>query len=107
MAEVLLIIFGLSLIIERVTDKILYLIPVSTKRYYAWFVSTILGLLISFFFRFGIMKELGLAAASNIAAWLDYLITGILLASGSEPVHSIVAALAVKKDEIEKRVKGA
>jgi hypothetical protein len=43
----------------------------------------------------------------TIAAWLDYLITGILLASGSEPVHSIVAALAMKKEEIQKRVKGA
>jgi hypothetical protein len=90
-----------------VTEKILYLIPAHNKKYYAWVVSTLLGLLISFLFRFGIMKELGLVTASSMAAWLDYVVTGVLLASGSEPVHSIVAALALKKEEIEKKVKRA
>jgi len=106
MGKVLLIVLGLSLIIERVTDKILYLIPSHPKRLYAWIVSTALGILISFAFRLGIMRELGLVSGSEIAAWLDYLVTGILLASGSEPVHSLVSALAIKKDELEKRVKG-
>jgi|GEM_PF-939352 len=106
MAKVLLGVLGLSLIIERVTDKILHLVPARARRPYAWLVSTVLGLLVSFIFRFGIMKELGLVAGSEIAAWLDYLVTGILLASGSEPVHSIVTALAIKKDELQKRVKG-
>lgn len=105
MAKVLLGVLGLSLIIERVTDKILYLVPARRRRIYAWLVSSVLGLLISFLFRFGIMTELGLVAGSGMAAWLDYLITGILLASGSEPVHSIVSALAIKKDELQKRVK--
>jgi hypothetical protein len=106
MGKVLLLVLGLSLIIERVTDKILYLIPARPRRLYAWIVSTVLGLLISFSFRLGIMRELGLVSCSNLAAWLDYLITGILLASGSEPVHSVVSALAIKKDELQKRVKG-
>jgi hypothetical protein len=106
MSKVLLVVLGLSLIIERVTDKILCLIPARPRRYYAWIVSTALGLLISFTFRFGIMRELGLVAGSEMASWVDYLVTGILLASGSEPVHSIVSALAIKKDELQKRVTG-
>ena len=106
MGKMLVVVFGLSLIIERVTEKILYLVPVRPRNVYAWVVSTVLGLCICFVFRFGIMTELGMASGSRIAAWLDYLITGFLLASGSEPVHSIVAALASKKDELQKRVKG-
>lgn len=106
MGKILLIVFGLSLIIERVTEKILYLVPAHPRKIYAWIVSTALGLLICFVFRFGIMRELGLVSGSVIATWLDYLVTGILLASGSEPVHSIVSALAIKKDEMQKRVKG-
>jgi hypothetical protein len=105
MGEIMLIVIGLSLIIERVTEKILYLVPAHPKNIYGWIVSTLLGLLICFLFRFGIMRELGLASGSTVAAWLDYLITGILLASGSEPVHSIVSALASKKEELQKRVK--
>jgi hypothetical protein len=107
MGEILLIVFGLALIIERVTDKVLHLVPAHPKKIYAWMVSTALGLVICFVFRFGIMRELGMVSGLAIAAWLDYLITGILLASGSEPVHSIVAALDMKKEEIQKRVKGA
>ena len=107
MGEILLIVFGLALIIERVTEKIVHLLPAGPKKVYAWAVSTALGLLICFAFRFGIMRELGLISGLALAAWLDYLITGILLASGSEPVHSIVEALAIKKQELQKRVKGA
>ncbi|KPK63537.1 hypothetical protein AMJ83_06420 [candidate division WOR_3 bacterium SM23_42] len=106
MGKVLILVFALSLVIERVTDKILYLVPARPRKIYAWIVSTALGLLISFVFRFGIMKELGLVTGLEIACWLDYLVTGILLASGSEPVHSIIDALAFKKEELQKRVKG-
>ncbi|MBE0432402.1 hypothetical protein IBX73_02920 [candidate division WOR-3 bacterium] len=106
MVRVVVAVVGLSLIIERVTDKILYLVPARSRKLYAWLVSTTLGLLISFLFRFGLMKELGLAASSQIADWLDYLITGIMLAAGSEPVHSLVGVLAMKNAELRKRVKG-
>jgi hypothetical protein len=81
-------------------------VPVRSRTLYAWLVSTGLGLLISFLFRFGLMKELGLVAGSQIADGLDYLITGVMLAAGSEPVHSLVGVLAMKKAELQKRVKG-
>jgi hypothetical protein len=103
MGRVLVAVLGLSLIIERVTEKVLYLVPARSRKLYAWLTSTALGLLITFVFRFGIMKELGLMASSEIAGWLDYLVTGILLAAGSEPLHSLVGVLATKKAELQKR----
>lgn len=106
MVSVVVAMLGLSLIIERVTDKVLCLVPARSRALYAWLVSIGLGLLISFLFRFGLMRELGLIASSQIADWLDYLITGIMLAAGSEPVHSLVGVLAMKKSELQKRVNG-
>lgn len=106
MGRVLVAALGLSLIIERVTEKILHLVPARSRKVYAWLASTTLGLLITFLFRFGIMNELGLVASSEIAGWLDYLVTGILLAAGSEPIHSLVGVLATKKEEIQQRVIG-
>jgi hypothetical protein len=105
MGKVLLLLLGLSLITERVTEKILYAVPINHKKIYFWIISTCLGLLISFSFRFGIIEELGLISRSHIAYWVDYVVTGLLIASGSEPVHSIVAALAFKKDELKKKAK--
>ncbi|MDH4211466.1 MAG: hypothetical protein OEV79_08460 [candidate division WOR-3 bacterium] len=105
MGRILIAVLGLSLIIERVTEKILHLVPARKKKLFAWLTSTALGLLISFVFRFGLMKELGLTGSSEIASWLDHLVTGILLAAGSEPIHSLVDVLAAKKEELQKRVK--
>ncbi len=105
MAKVLMLVLGLSLITERVTDKILYVTAIKNKKVFSWFVSTILGLLISYSFSFGIIRELGLSADSPTAAWVDYLLTGLLIASGSEPIHSIIDALAFKRDELKKKAK--
>ncbi len=106
MGRVLVALMGLSLIVERVTEKVLYLVPAHRRKPYAWLISTALGVAIAFGFRFGIMKELGLVAGSEMAAWLDYGMTGVLLAAGSEPIHSLVGVLATKKDELQKRVNG-
>lgn len=101
--KVIIFLLGLSLIVERVTEKILYLLPASRRRIYAWAVSLTLGLLITFIFRFGIIRELGLTAQSRIACWLDYGLSGVLVATGSEPVHSLIDALAWKRDELKRR----
>jgi len=105
MGKVLILLLGLSLIIERVTEKILCAVPINNKKVYSWIISSCLGLIISFSFRFGVIEELGLISSSHIAHWVDYLVTGLLVASGSEPVHSIVTALAFKKDELKKKAK--
>jgi hypothetical protein len=105
MAKVLILILGLSLIIERVTEKILYVLPVRNKKPYSWILGTLLGLLISFSFRFGIVRELGLSSSSYVAHWLDHFITGILIACGSEPIHSIIDALAFKREELKRKIR--
>lgn len=105
MGKVLVALLDLSLVVERVTEKILYLLPKDRSRIYAWIISSLLGLVISFSFRFGFIKELGLETGSHIAQWVDYFISGLLIASGSEPIHSIVDALSFKRDELKRKAK--
>ncbi len=105
MGKVLVLLFALSLIVERITEKILYVIPNNKNRVVPWLLSTALGLIVAFSFRFGFIKELGLTTGSNLSQWVDYFISGFLIACGSEPVHSIVEGLAYKKDELKRKAK--
>ncbi len=103
MGNVIVFLLGLSLIVERVTEKILYLLPAPRRRPFAWALSLALGLLIAFGFKFGVIRELGLAAHGRVAAGLDFALSGVLIAAGSEPVHSLVDALAWKRAELKRR----
>lgn len=105
MGKVLILLLALSLIVERVTEKFLHILPQGRNRAYAWVISTALGLVIAFTFQFGFIKELGLESGSNLSRWVDYLITGLLIACGSEPIHSIVDGLAYKRDELKRKAK--
>ncbi len=105
MGRILIAALRLSLIIKRMTEKMLDMVPARKKILFAWLTSSGLGLLISFVFRFGLMKELGLSGIPAIAGWLAHLVTGIMLAAGGEPTHSLVDALAAEKEELQKRVK--
>lgn len=105
MGNALILLLGLALIIERVTEKILYIVQTQNNRLYAWLVSIFLGILISFTFRFGFIQELGLSSSLQIAQWVDYVITGLLIASGSEPIHSLIEILALKKKELKQKTK--
>ncbi len=105
MGKVLILLLALSLIVERVTEKILYILPRGRNRAYAWVISTALGLVIAFAFQFGFIRELGLESGSNLSHWVDYLISGLLIACGSEPIHSIVDGLAFKRDELKRKAK--
>ncbi|MGQ9465098.1 MAG: hypothetical protein ACUVQ3_01325 [bacterium] len=105
MGKVLILLLALSLIVERVTEKILHIIPPGRNQVYSWIISTALGLVISFAFQFGFIRELGLNSGSDLSQWVDYLITGLLIACGSEPIHSIVDGLAYKRDELKRKAK--
>ncbi len=105
MGKAVIFLLGLSLIIERVTEKILCVVPTQNRRIYAWLVSTFLGILISFAFRFGIIQQLGLSSSLRIAQWVDYIVTGLLIASGSEPIHSLIEILALKKKELTRKTR--
>lgn len=105
MGKILILLLALSLIVERITEKILFILPAGRNRVYAWIISTALGLIIAFSFKFGFIRELGLTTGSNLSQWVDYLISGLLIACGSEPIHSIVDGLAYKKDELKRKAK--
>ncbi len=105
MGKIVVLLLALSLIVERLTEKILYLLPGNNRRLWSWIVSIALGLLISFCFQFGFLSELGLKIGSNISQWVDYTLSGILIACGSEPLHSIVDGLAYKRDELKRKAK--
>ncbi|MCX7994321.1 MAG: hypothetical protein N3A65_00900 [candidate division WOR-3 bacterium] len=105
MGKVVVLLLALSLIVERVTEKILYLFPDMKKRLFARIVSTALGVIIAFSFNFGFIRELGLIAGSNLAHSIDCIITGLLIACGSEPIHSIVDGLAYRKEELKRKAK--
>ncbi len=106
MGRVVILLLALSLIVERITEKILLLCPKANKGVYAWIISIGLGLIISFSFNFGFINELGLKSSSNVSQFVDYILTGILIACGSEPIHSIVQALSYKKEELKRKAKG-
>ncbi|MGB9720776.1 MAG: hypothetical protein ACPL28_04760 [bacterium] len=105
MGKILILLLALSLIVERVTEKILFILPSGRSRVYSWIISTGLGLIIAFSFQFGFIGELGLNTGSNIANWVDYVVSGLLIACGSEPIHSIVDGLAYKRDELKRKAK--
>lgn len=105
MGKILILLLALSLIVERVTEKILYILPKGRNRVYAWVISTILGLVISFSFQFGFISEIGLENGSKMSQWVDYFLSGLLIACGSEPIHSIVDGLAYKRDELKRKAK--
>ncbi|MEO0143229.1 MAG: hypothetical protein ABIL15_07755 [candidate division WOR-3 bacterium] len=106
MGRIVLLLLTLSLIVERITEKILSLLPKKNNKYFAWIITIILGLLISFSFRFAFLQELGLKEGTNVGQVVDYILSGILIACGSEPVHSIVDALSFKRDELKRKAKG-
>jgi hypothetical protein len=106
MAKVVLLLVALSLIVERITEKVLYMLPPRRSRAYAWLISMVLGLAISFSFNFGFIGELGLEAGSHTGRWVDLFLSGLLIACGSEPVHSIVDGLSFKRDELKRKAKG-
>ncbi len=105
MGKLIFLLLALSLIVERITEKILYVLPAGKNRVYAWLISTILGLVIAYTFRFGFITELGLNGNSNFSSLVDYFVSGLLIACGSEPVHSIVDGLAYKREELKRKAR--
>ncbi len=104
MGDTFFLLVFLSILIERVTEKLLYLLP-RPKRILSWIVSSILALLVTFLFRIGLLNLMGISANTSAAQVLDYVITGLLIASGSEPIHAIFKALEYKKEEIKGKAK--
>lgn len=100
------LIFTISLIIERALEQISDFIPKKIRKKAMWILSAILSLIITFVGRIGVLKELGiLQGEKQIIYFLDYFLTGLIISSGSEPVHSLIISLESKKEELKQKVK--
>ncbi len=97
------LIFAISLIIERALEQISDFIPKKRRKKAMWFFSTIIALIITLV---GILKEFGLIQGENqIIYFFDYFLTGLIISSGSEPVHSLIISLENKKEELKHKVR--
>lgn len=68
---------------------------VMTKRFILQMSGCFLGVILC------VKGDLGLfhlLKASGIAAWVDYLLTGILIGTGTEPIHSLIRFLQAKNE---------
>ncbi len=100
------LIFAISLVIERSLEQISDFIPKKKRKKTIWILSTILSLVITFVGKIGVLKELGiLQGEREIIYFLDYFLTGLIISSGSEPVHSLIVALESKKEELKQKAK--
>lgn len=61
----------------------------------------IIGILLSWGLDIGILHELELVTD---AKWQDYVLTGLAIGGGTEPIHSLVAFLGYKKEEKKSEV---
>jgi hypothetical protein len=61
----------------------------------------IIGILPSWRLNIGILHELELVTDAKYL-WQDYVLTGLAIGGGTEPIHSLVAFLGYKKEEEKK-----
>ncbi len=99
------LIFALSLVIERALEQISEFIPRKRRKKVMWLLSMVLSLIITFICKIGVLRELGIIQGNGIVYFLDYFLTGLIISSGSEPVHSLIIALESKKEELKQKVK--
>ncbi len=70
------------------------------KRRITLVVGMVLGVAVAFFWRLGMLKLLGLWDAIALQ-WVDYVITGLVIGTGSAPVHSLIGLLQKSRDAVE------
>uniref|UniRef100_A0A7C4YHG8 Holin n=1 Tax=candidate division WOR-3 bacterium TaxID=2052148 RepID=A0A7C4YHG8_UNCW3 len=99
------LIFAISLVIERALEQISEFIPKKKRKKIMWLLSTFISLLITFIGKIGILGEMGIIReTSNFMLYIDYFLTGLIISSGAEPVHSLIISLESKKEELKKKV---
>lgn len=72
----------------------------SIKRAGSMILGFMFGLLIAFGINLGIFGLLGLKLPAGLL-WLDQLITGLLIGTGSAPMHSLIGLLQNTKDAVD------
>jgi len=66
---------------------------VIVKRFIVQGLGCVLGTVLCFTGQLGIFKMLG----SGFPAWLDFILTGILIGAGTEPIHNLIRFLQEKR----------
>jgi len=101
--ELLAIMCVVSLLIERILEFVVehafpakgeFLGPGTASRRMATFaLATVLGILVASQTSLGILAKLN----PGVGRWFDLLFTGLLLAAGTQPIHSAVTLMETKK----------
>ena len=98
----LLAILLLSFLVERILQQIKPLVPAPSRRKVLPIVGMVLGLLLSFATRMGILTRLGLLAEPGVGwrFFLDLVVTGLLIGGGSEPIHALISLIQHRKERL-------
>jgi hypothetical protein len=98
--------FVLAFVVERIVEVLGRLVSRGVRRKALPAVGLAVGLALSFGARIGLFDSLGLSGTENdsLSPWIDYLITGVIIGAGSQPVHSLILALEHKEKELKGRV---
>lgn len=59
-----------------------------------WLFASILGILLCWVFKIGFLGTIG---ATISYTWLDYLVSGIVIGSGTKPLHDVIAYIEKAK----------
>ena len=102
MGNFLIFLIVASFLIERVCDRILFFISGELKDNIKVIVSTLIGILISFGMRVGILGFL-MPYSWRWMYIVDYILTGILIGEGSSAVAKLMELLSYRVKE--KRMK--
>ena len=85
---------------DRLTDYLKSEFYTSRKRAISLIVGLVLGVLLGFVGEIKMFALLGLGLPKSLE-WVDMLITGLVIGTGSAPVHSLIGILQKSKDAVD------
>ena len=104
MGNFLIFLIVASFLVERVCDRVLFFLSGKIKDNLKIFLSTIVGILISFGMRIGILGYF-MTYTMEWMVTVDYILTGILIGEGSATMAKLLNLLSyeIKKKRMEAR----
>lgn len=92
--------YQLVLAQERLQDYLKSPFYISWKRGLTLVLGIVFGVIIAFVVQLQMFKLLLGIQTSQIFSWLDILVTGLIIGTGSAPVHSLIGLLQNTKDAV-------
>lgn len=98
-----------SFIVERIVEQLSQFFPKRSRKKALWAIGSALGIIICYGIKIGVLSQMDLVPdpSPTWVHWLDYLLTGLLIGGGTEPIHSLIVGLERKKEEWEARAEKA